>query len=107
MLLLPPNSKTRMHSPAFTLMVLTAVIWGNTDAFSDTAVDCCLNTKDTRIPVQIVASYFHQTTDSGCPIPATVFITKKHKKLCTPPEEKHGWISKIISHLDKKRKSHQ
>lgn len=41
-------------------------------AFSDAAVDCCLTTKDTRIPIQIVASYFHQTTDSGCAIAATV-----------------------------------
>lgn len=41
-------------------------------AFSDEAVDCCLTTKDTRIPMQIVASYFHQTTESGCAIAATV-----------------------------------
>uniref|UniRef100_A0A8C1YJ81 Chemokine (C-C motif) ligand 19a, tandem duplicate 2 n=1 Tax=Cyprinus carpio TaxID=7962 RepID=A0A8C1YJ81_CYPCA len=75
-------------------------------AFSDTAADCCLTTKDTRIPIQIVASYFQQTTESGCPIPATVFITKKDKKLCAPPE-KNSWITRIITHLDKKKKDPQ
>ncbi|XP_026100983.1 C-C motif chemokine 3 [Carassius auratus] len=100
------NTKTRMQTTAVTLLVLTAVLWGNIEAFSDTAVDCCLTTKDTRIPIQIVASYFHQTTESGCPIPATVFITKKDKKLCSPPE-KNSWISKIITHLDKKKNTPQ
>ncbi|XP_055054461.1 C-C motif chemokine 19a.2 [Misgurnus anguillicaudatus] len=107
MLRLQPSIKARMHTSALTLIVLTAVLWGNTEAFSDAAVDCCLTTKDTRIPLQILAAYTHQTTDSGCPIPATVFVTKKGKKLCAPPEEGHGWIGKIISHLDKKKKAHQ
>ncbi|KAL1273797.1 hypothetical protein QQF64_026611 [Cirrhinus molitorella] len=69
-----------MQTTTVTLLIIAAVFWCNTEAFSDAAVDCCLTTKDTRIPIQIVASYFHQTTDSGCPIPATVFITKKDKK---------------------------
>ncbi|XDV21360.1 hypothetical protein PO909_026469 [Leuciscus waleckii] len=91
-----------MQTSTVTLLVITAVLWGNIEAFSDIAVDCCLTTKDTRIPIKIVESYFHQSTDSGCPIEATIFITKKGKKLCAPPE-KNGWISKIISHLDKKK----
>ncbi|XP_056110696.1 C-C motif chemokine 19a.2 [Rhinichthys klamathensis goyatoka] len=106
MLLQRSNTKTRMQTSTVTLLVITAVLWGNIEAFSDTAVDCCLSTKDTRIPIQVVASYFHQSTDSGCPIEATVFITKKGRKLCAPPE-KNGWISKIISHLDKKKKTPQ
>ncbi|XP_048044838.1 C-C motif chemokine 19a.2 isoform X2 [Megalobrama amblycephala] len=101
-----PNTKTRMQTSTVTLLVITAVLWGNIEAFSDAAVDCCLTTKDTRIPIQIVASYFHQTTDSGCAIAATVFITKKDKKLCAPPE-KNTWINKIISHLEKKKKAPQ
>ncbi|XP_067295564.1 C-C motif chemokine 19a.2 isoform X2 [Pseudorasbora parva] len=95
-----------MQTSAVTLLIVSAVLWGNIEAFSDTAVDCCLTTKDTRIPLQIVASYFHQTTDSGCPIAATVFITKKDRKLCAPPEN-NVWITKIISHLDKKKKTPQ
>ncbi|XP_018953023.1 C-C motif chemokine 3-like [Cyprinus carpio] len=101
-----PNTKTRMQTTTVTLLVITAVLWGNIEAFSDTAADCCLTTKDTRIPIQIVASYFQQTTESGCPIPATVFITKKDKKLCAPPE-KNSWITRIITHLDKKKKDPQ
>ncbi|XP_051950879.1 C-C motif chemokine 19a.2 [Xyrauchen texanus] len=96
-----------MQTPALTLLIFTAVLWGSTEAFSDEAVDCCLTTKDTRIPMQILASYFHQTTENGCPIPATVFITKKDKKLCAPPAERHEWIRKHISHLDRKKKTHQ
>ncbi|KAK7172692.1 hypothetical protein R3I93_002727 [Phoxinus phoxinus] len=106
MLLQRSDTKTRMQTSTVTLLVIAAVLWGNIEAFSDTAVDCCLTTNDTRIPKQIVASYFHQTIDSGCPIEATIFITKKGRKLCAP-SEKNGWISKIISHLDKKKKSPQ
>ncbi|XP_077097736.1 C-C motif chemokine 19a.2 [Siphateles boraxobius] len=91
-----------MQTSTVTLLVITAVLWGNIEAFSDTAVDCCLTTKDTRIPIQIVASYIHQSTDTGCPIEATVFITKKGKKLCSPPQ-KNSWVTKIISRLDKKK----
>ncbi|ROI26642.1 C-C motif chemokine 19 [Anabarilius grahami] len=63
-----------MQTSTVTLLVITALLWGNIEAFSDAAVDCCLTTKDTRIPIQIVASYFHQTADSGCAIAATVCI---------------------------------
>uniref|UniRef100_UPI003D9CAABB C-C motif chemokine 19a.2 precursor n=1 Tax=Danio rerio TaxID=7955 RepID=UPI003D9CAABB len=103
MLLRRTNTKTTMQTSTLTLLLIAAVFCINTEAFPDTAVDCCLTTKDTRIPLQIVASYFHQTTESGCPIAATVFITKKDKKLCAPPE-KNIWISRIISHLEKKQR---
>ncbi|XP_073697550.1 C-C motif chemokine 19a.2 [Garra rufa] len=106
MILWRPNTKTKMQTATVTLLIISAVFWCNTEAIPDGAVDCCLTTKDTRIPIQIVASYFQQTTESGCAIPATVFITKKDKKLCAPPE-KNSWISKIITHLEKKKKTPQ
>nr|ABA54956.1 CC chemokine SCYA109 [Ictalurus punctatus] len=71
-------------------------------AFSNNAADCCLSTSDSFVPRRIVDSYIIQNIDSGCPIPATVFITKKNRKLCSPPANdlRYPWVMKLVEYID-------
>ncbi|TRY93592.1 hypothetical protein DNTS_005189 [Danionella cerebrum] len=69
-----------------TISLITAVLCCSTNAFSDIPLDCCLSTKNTRIPLNIVASYFHQTTESGCPIDATIHHKKRQETVCPTKE---------------------
>ncbi|XP_072521404.1 C-C motif chemokine 19a.2 [Salminus brasiliensis] len=93
-----------MSTAVAALLLITAAILGNTEAFSEDAIDCCFATSDNYVPRKIAASYIVQTTHSGCPIAATVFITKRNKRLCAPPAEdkKSKWVANLISFLDNK-----
>ncbi|TSV94919.1 SEC14-like protein 2 [Bagarius yarrelli] len=91
-----------MTKTVIALLVFIPLLWNTAQVFSNIAEDCCLSTSDTVVPRRIVESYFIQNTDSGCSIPATVFITKKNRKLCSPPasDPKHPWVLKLITFLD-------
>uniref|UniRef100_A0A4W4F2Q9 Chemokine interleukin-8-like domain-containing protein n=1 Tax=Electrophorus electricus TaxID=8005 RepID=A0A4W4F2Q9_ELEEL len=69
--------------------------------FTDHAIDCCLTTTGQFLPRHIAVSYTMQEK-SACRIPATVFITRKNKKICSPPLEdaRYPWVKKLITHLD-------
>ncbi|XP_026862268.2 C-C motif chemokine 3-like [Electrophorus electricus] len=84
------------------LMMLLVFSWNCAEA-TDTAADCCLTTKNKSIPPSLVKSYYVQTEALGCREHATVFITKKGKKLCAPPPTKK-WVRKLISQLERKSK---
>ncbi|XP_047674817.1 C-C motif chemokine 19a.2 [Tachysurus fulvidraco] len=96
------NTDANMSNAVVALLVFSALLWNNAQAFSNTAADCCLTTSDTLVPRRIVGSYTIQTLDSGCPIPATVFITKKNRKLCSPPvnDLRYQWVLKLVEYLD-------
>ncbi|XP_026878968.1 C-C motif chemokine 19a.2 [Electrophorus electricus] len=86
-------------STAFILS--TALFWCSADGFTDHAIDCCLTTTGQFLPRHIAVSYTMQEK-SACRIPATVFITRKNKKICSPPLEdaRYPWVKKLITHLD-------
>ncbi|XP_066509139.1 C-C motif chemokine 19-like [Hoplias malabaricus] len=92
-----------MFSTAAALVLLSVMFWGKTEAFSDDANDCCLTTSAALIPRHIVKSYFLQSTETGCTIAATVFTTRKNKRLCSPQadDKAHPWVAKLIKHLEK------
>ncbi|KAL7839903.1 hypothetical protein SRHO_G00265610 [Serrasalmus rhombeus] len=92
-----------MSTAAAALLLFTAVFWGKTEAFSDDALDCCLSTSGQLVPRHIVVSYMVQSQDTGCSLSATVFITRKGKRLCSPPPEHkaYPWVAKLITHLEK------
>ncbi|KAI5088177.1 C-C motif chemokine 19-like precursor [Silurus meridionalis] len=91
-----------MTNAVVALLVFTVLLWNNAQAFPNSAADCCLSTSETLVPRRIAESYLIQTLDSGCPIPATVFITRRNKRLCSPPANNQGfpWVMKLIEYLD-------
>ncbi|MCI4392832.1 hypothetical protein PGIGA_G00150420 [Pangasianodon gigas] len=96
------NTDASMLNSVVALLAFTAVLWNNAQAFSNNAADCCLSTSDALVPRRIVESYIIQNADSGCSIPATVFITKKNRKLCSPPasDTRYPWVLKLIEYMD-------
>ncbi|XP_076139266.1 C-C motif chemokine 19b [Alosa pseudoharengus] len=87
-----------------TLLLLAGGLWDAATAAtgSDGAIDCCLTTSSAHIPRNIVKSYEVQTTDGGCKVDATLFTTKRNKKLCAPPASREKWVRDILKHLNKK-----
>ncbi|KAI4882301.1 hypothetical protein NFI96_011114 [Prochilodus magdalenae] len=100
---------TMSTAVAALLLLFLAVFGGKTKAYSDDLVDCCLSTSPTLIPRHIAASYTEQGPGTGCSVPATVFTTKKNKKLCSPPasDKEHPWVAKLMAYLDKQDKKKQ
>ncbi|XP_053336899.1 C-C motif chemokine 19a.2 [Clarias gariepinus] len=96
------NSDANMTNAVVALLVFTALLWTNAQAFSNNDPDCCLSTSNAYIPRRIVESYKIQTVESGCRIAASVFITKKNKMLCAPPPSDltYPWVLKLIEYLD-------
>ncbi|XP_012690137.1 C-C motif chemokine 19b [Clupea harengus] len=83
------------------LFLLACGLWNSATA-SEGAVDCCLTTGSSRIPQRLVKSYAVQTTDRGCRIEATLFITHAGKTLCAPPASRQKWVKNILKKLNKK-----
>ncbi|XP_030625570.1 C-C motif chemokine 19b [Chanos chanos] len=90
-----------MTLQALTLLLVIALLWNHAAASNAEAQDCCLSTSDYEIPRRIVVEYQKQTVESGCKIPATVFVTKKGRRLCAPVPEKSEWVAKLIKKLKK------
>ncbi|XP_062874241.1 C-C motif chemokine 19a.2 [Trichomycterus rosablanca] len=94
-----------MSTAVAALLIFTALLCTSAEAWTNNAVDCCLTTSGVSVPRQIAASYTVQTKDSGCTIPATVFITKKDRRLCSPPvdDQNFPWVRKLVEHLDNRK----
>uniref|UniRef100_A0A3Q1HFY4 C-C motif chemokine 21-like n=1 Tax=Acanthochromis polyacanthus TaxID=80966 RepID=A0A3Q1HFY4_9TELE len=69
-----------MASKVAALLLLGIICFGL--AAADIPADCCLKTSDRRFPPKLIASYTLQDANKGCPIKATVVITKLGRKLC-------------------------
>ncbi|XP_036454975.1 uncharacterized protein LOC118827646 [Colossoma macropomum] len=92
-----------MSTTVAALLLFSAVFWGKTEAFSDDAMDCCLSTSGQLVPRHIAVSYIVQGPDTGCSLSATVFITRKGKRLCSPlaDDKAYPWVAKLMAHLEK------
>ncbi|XP_029115148.1 C-C motif chemokine 19-like isoform X3 [Scleropages formosus] len=84
------------------LLLLALVLCSYASAFTEEAVDCCLTTSNKQIPRKVVKAYREQTTNGGCAIAATQFITVKDKTLCAPPPGRNDWVAKLIRRLKTK-----
>ncbi|KAJ8005603.1 hypothetical protein DPEC_G00119650 [Dallia pectoralis] len=86
------------------LLLVVTVCLGYTQAFSDLPLDCCLVVTDMPFPRSFkVVAHLLQTTDRGCDIDATVFITKTGMRLCTPHPKDSAWVAKYIKRMEKVR----
>lgn len=61
--------------------------------------DCCLKTKDKEIPYNVAKCYSKQTLAMGCNIDAIVFVTRKNRRLCAPPNL--TWVTDLMEKLNK------
>uniref|UniRef100_A0A672RGA4 C-C motif chemokine n=1 Tax=Sinocyclocheilus grahami TaxID=75366 RepID=A0A672RGA4_SINGR len=57
--------------------------------FSFHVENCCIAFTNVKIPLKLVVSYYH--TSSNCPMQAIVFQTQKGKKHCVDPES--TWVN--------------
>ncbi|KAM4576016.1 C-C motif chemokine 4 homolog [Odontesthes bonariensis] len=71
-----------------------------TVTLAEIPIDCCLAVKNQTLPKAILADYYQQA--KGCQIDATIFVTRKARKLCVPPREK--WVQQLMSHVDELQK---
>ncbi|XP_019373866.1 PREDICTED: uncharacterized protein LOC109298272 [Gavialis gangeticus] len=62
------------------------------------APDCCLRLSAKRIPPWTLQSYSVQSLETGCLVPAVMFITRWGKKLCAPPDA--PWVPTLMKKLD-------
>ncbi|XP_029619613.1 C-C motif chemokine 4 [Salmo trutta] len=91
-----------MTSQVAALLFVATVCLGYASAFSEVPVDCCLLTTETRFPRHFkMVSYLLQTTEKGCDIDATVFITKTGVRLCTPHPTRRKWVADYIKRLER------
>ncbi|KAK2871324.1 hypothetical protein Q8A67_023851 [Cirrhinus molitorella] len=88
------------------LIILSVSLWSCTTALNDGAADCCLATSSRRIPKKVVTSFTIQTGDGACSIPATIFVTKKGRKLCAPFPSESTWVSHLIDYILTGGKNH-
>ncbi|KAM9137513.1 C-C motif chemokine 21c-like [Pangshura tecta] len=65
------------------------------------AFDCCLSHRNNPIPHRLLSAYKVQSPETGCRVPAIVFITKKNKNLCAPPNA--PWALDLMKKLDGKK----
>ncbi|XP_038868933.1 C-C motif chemokine 4-like [Salvelinus namaycush] len=91
-----------MTSQVAGLLFVATVCLGYASVFSEVPMDCCLLTTETRFPRHFkMVSYLLQTTEKGCNIDATVFITKTGLRLCTPHPTKSTWVADYIKRLER------
>uniref|UniRef100_A0A8C7LS47 Chemokine interleukin-8-like domain-containing protein n=2 Tax=Oncorhynchus mykiss TaxID=8022 RepID=A0A8C7LS47_ONCMY len=84
------------------LFFIATLCLGYAAAFSEVPVDCCLSTTDIRFPRHFkMVSYLLQTTDRGCDIDATVFITKTGARLCSPHPAESKWVADYVKRLER------
>ncbi|XP_070294793.1 C-C motif chemokine 19a.2 [Salvelinus sp. IW2-2015] len=84
------------------LLFIATICLGYAAAFSEVPVDCCLSTTDIRFLATLRwSSYLLQTTDRGCNIDATVFITKTGVRLCSPHPTESKWVADYVKRLER------
>ncbi|KAJ1211396.1 hypothetical protein NDU88_006756 [Pleurodeles waltl] len=82
------------------LLCLTALcLWSilQVHCSNNDVVDCCLKVSEARIPYRHLKGFQIQSFEDGCTIEAVVFITKRDKSLCAPPNQQ--WVHKLINKL--------
>ncbi|NXS70329.1 CCL4 protein, partial [Pandion haliaetus] len=63
---------------------------------SDPPTSCCFTYTSRQLPRSFVVEYYE--TNSQCPQPAVVFITKKGRQVCANPEQ--DWVQGYMNDLE-------
>ncbi|XP_008496436.1 C-C motif chemokine 21 [Calypte anna] len=83
------------------LLLLIATFLLMVWAQGPSASDCCLKHSQKIVPESIVKSYRLQGPESGCPLHAVVFTTRRNKKICASPTKLD--VQMTMQNLDKKK----
>ncbi|CAN9509694.1 unnamed protein product [Ophioblennius macclurei] len=86
-----------MKTTAVVLLCLVAAAVFTTVLCQERGPSCCLSYYPRRISKKYIESYF--VTDSRCPKPGIILITKKQKEICVDPNE--TWLQNLTTALDK------
>ncbi|NXJ54777.1 CCL4 protein, partial [Spizaetus tyrannus] len=81
------------------LTILIAALCYQTSAApigSDPPTSCCFTYTSRQLPRSFVVEYYE--TNSQCPQPAVVFITKKGRQVCANPEQE--WVQEYMNELE-------
>ncbi|NWR38835.1 CCL4 protein, partial [Tachuris rubrigastra] len=63
---------------------------------SDPPTSCCFSYASRQLPWIFVKDYYD--TNSKCPQPGVVFITKKGRQVCANPEQ--DWVQQYVNDLE-------
>ncbi|NWS22276.1 CCL4 protein, partial [Pachyramphus minor] len=63
---------------------------------SDPPTSCCFSYFSRQLPRSFVEDYYE--TNSQCPQPGVVFITKKGRQVCANPEQE--WVQQYVNDLE-------
>ncbi|NXO01325.1 CCL4 protein, partial [Rhinopomastus cyanomelas] len=63
---------------------------------SDPPTSCCFSFTLRKLPRQLITEYYE--TNSQCPKPGIVFVTKKGREVCAKPEQ--DWVQDYLRELD-------
>ncbi|XP_028851246.1 C-C motif chemokine 20-like [Denticeps clupeoides] len=80
------------------LSALALVLLLCSSCSGELALDCCLRTRDTKIPHRLLAEYTMQYRSLGCNIDAVIFRTIKGRSLCAPTDS--DAVKERIRYLD-------
>ncbi|NXV71936.1 CCL4 protein, partial [Atlantisia rogersi] len=58
-------------------------------------ISCCLSYTSRQLPRSFVVEYYE--TNSQCPRPAIVFVTRKGQHICANPEQ--DWVQEYVNNL--------
>ncbi|XP_038259259.1 C-C motif chemokine 21b [Dermochelys coriacea] len=83
------------------LLLVAALCICKAQGSENQASDCCLSHKNRPIPHHLVSAYRIQSPETGCRLSAIVFITKKNRNLCAPPNAR--WTLDLMEKLNGKK----
>ncbi|GAB0197949.1 C-C motif chemokine 4 [Grus japonensis] len=63
---------------------------------SNPPTSCCFSYTSRQLPRNFVVEYYE--TNSQCPQPAVVFVTKKGRQVCANPEQ--DWVQQYVNDLE-------
>ncbi|XP_068523429.1 uncharacterized protein [Anas acuta] len=85
------------------LLLAAALLLLPAEGVDNVASECCLKTSKKNIPSVWVKSYRIQGPETGCPLHAVVFTTKKEKKICSSLSSPA--VQRLIRNLEEKQKN--
>ncbi|KAI7809921.1 C-C motif chemokine 8-like [Triplophysa rosa] len=83
----------------FSAVLLMWLLVSTTAVQAAVIPESCLTTRNTKVPVKNLESYFIQRTPLYS-VDAVRFLTKKGRRICSDPSS--PWAKKAMKYLDKK-----
>ncbi|XP_053556962.1 C-C motif chemokine 21 [Bombina bombina] len=89
------------HTCMMLLLLALAVISFQGSWANENIPDCCLKVSKKEIPFKNVKCYKLQDKWTGCNLKAVIFVTRRNRHLCAPPDEQ--WVQDLMNKLDNRK----